>query len=234
MWMSGSPLNKRAMPVWRLALALLFALGFTGSAAAAEPVTVRIEGWWGGLRAAEMLLTVDQEARTWTGDIVIHTAGFVHWLTGLMIDAHGHGRSVGTTGDLPDTYTQHVVSFRSDRTVELGFTGDPATGRRVHDKEVFSDASLAARDAENVPDLPETQRQGTMDPIAAVLTLGRRAIAGDRKFTLPVYDGRRRFDLAVEILGHAKHGLNGHPTETIDAVAIVHPIGGFKPYHLRR
>ncbi len=58
-------------------------------------------------------------------------------------------------------------------------------------------------------------------------------MAGERKYVLPVYDGRRRFDLAVEVRGRATHGLLGRNAKTVDAVAIVHPIAGFKPYHQR-
>jgi hypothetical protein len=227
----------RRVGIASLLVAVLAGPALVGRAWAAEPITLHMEGWWGGMQAADILLTVDQGAEghgqdDWDGRLVVHTAGMIKWLTGLVADARGRGRIDGD-GAFPASYLQHVKSRKSDRTVEVGFTGNPPLGMRVKDLETFADPSKQARDAENVPDLPEDQRRGTIDPIAAILSLGSRALAGEHKFTLPVYDGRRRFDLEVAVLGHGKHGLNGQPTTTLDAVAIMHPIGGFKPFHAK-
>jgi len=215
-------------------LCILLAL-IAGSARAGEPTNLRMEGWWGGLHSADILFVVDQPISAsgrWDGELIVRTAGMIKWITGLVADARGQGKYGGPVA-LSETYRQRVKSNKSDRTVEVGFSGDPPLATRLKDLEIFADPAKQARDAENVPDLPEDQRRGTIDPIAAILTLGHRAVAGENKFTLPVYDGRRRFDLAVEVLGHGKHGLNGQPTETLDAVAVVHPIGGFKPFHVK-
>lgn len=216
----------------RAALVLALALVAAGPAGAAEPVTLFMQGWWGGFKGADIQFTVDEENGGWKGRFLVHGAGLVRWMTKLEADAGGHGK-LGPVGPMPDSYIQHVVSNKSERTVELGFRGDPPVGARLSDREVYADPSKQARDPENVPDLPEAQRRDTMDPIAAILSLGERAVMGDKHFTLPVYDGRRRFDLEVTVTGPNHHGLLKKQTDTIDAVALVHPIGGFKPYHLK-
>ncbi|HEY1720205.1 MAG TPA: DUF3108 domain-containing protein [Magnetospirillaceae bacterium] len=216
----------------RAALVLALAILAAGPARAAEPVTLYMQGWWGGLKGADIQFTIDEENGGWQSRFAIRGAGMVRWLTKLEAEAGGHGK-LGPGGDQPDSYTQHVVSNKSERTVELAFRGDPPTGSRISDRETYIDPTQQARDPENVPDLPEAQRRDTMDPIAAILSLGHRAVTGDKHFTLPVYDGRRRFDLEVTVTGPNHHGLLGTQTNTIDAVAIVHPIGGFKPYHMK-
>lgn len=217
---------------FRAALPLLVLLAASGAARADGPVTLRMEGWWGGLKGADILFTSNQTKSAWSGEFLVQAAGLLRWLTRLEADARGHGPE-GPEGAAPLSYLQHVVSNKSDRTVELGFGGEPPLGRRLRDVETYADPDKRKRDPENVPDLAEAQRRDTMDPIAAILVLGRRALAGERTYLLNVYDGRRRFDLSVEVRGRATHGLFGRPTETIDAVAIVHPVAGFKPFHYR-
>jgi hypothetical protein len=210
---------------------------FAGPTWADERLVERLEGWWGGLKAADILLSIDDEQgqhgrSDWNGQLQIHTAGIIRLLTGLNAEARGHGH-FDSPPAVSETYLQHVSSNKSDRTVSVAFAGEPPLGARLKDLETYADPKKAARDAENVPDLPEDQRRNTIDPIAAVLNIGRRAVAGETRFTLPVYDGRRRFDLVVEVKGPASHRFDGRQVPTIDAVAVVHPIGGFKPFHAK-
>ncbi len=218
------------MPARRAALIFAFALLAAGPARAAQPTTLLMQAWWGGLKGADIQFTVDEENGGWQGRFLVHGAGIVRWMTKLEADAGGHGQ-LGPVGALPDSYFQHVISNKSDRTVELAFRGEPPIGARLSDRETYIDPGKEARDPENVPDLPEVQRRDTMDPIAAIISLGQRAAKRDKHFILPIYDGRRRFDLDVTVTGPSHHGLLKRQTDTIDAVAIVHPVAGFNPYH---
>ena len=217
-----------------LAFAILL---LAGPAWAGEPIAIQMDGWWGGIKAAQFLLTVEtggaeQTPANWDGALTVNTAGLIKWLTGLVAEVRGHGQ-FATLRARSELYVQHVHSNKSDRTVTVAFAGDPAIGSRTKDIETFTDPKKDARDAENVPDLPEEQRRDTIDPIAAILSLGRRAAGGETRFTLPIYDGRRRFDLAVSVVGPASHNIAGKQYATIDTVAIVHPVAGFKPFHAK-
>jgi hypothetical protein len=218
-----------------LLLALVAGLVLVDRAQAGEPTELRIEGWWGGLKAADILFTVDEPFRDrgdWNGSLLIRTAGVMKWLTRLVAEVQGRGHLDGQDAG-SEAYRQHVSTRKSDRTVEVGFSGVPSLAKRLKDIETYADPSKLARDAENVPDLPEDQRRGTIDPIGGILSLGRRALAGETGFVLPIYDGRRRFDLVVAVKGHGMHLLGGRQTMTVDAVATVHPIAGFKPFHAK-
>ena len=223
--------NRAARSLFLFLSGLAAALPIAGPAAA-QPVVLRMEGWWGGFKGADIQFIVDEGDRDWQGRFLVKSAGPIRRLTKLNADATGQGPLAPLAAE-PHSYVQHVVSNKSERTVELGFSGTPPLGRRISDREVYADPDRQARDPENVPDLPEEQRRGAMDPIAALLTLGRRIVAGEKHFVLPVYDGRRRFDLAVDLAGPRTHGLLGTRRTTLDAVAVVHPIAGFKPFHLR-
>jgi hypothetical protein len=220
-------LARRAAPI----LAAAF-LAVAPVRASAQPITLVMQGWWGGFKGADIEFTSDETSNTWQGRFAVHGAGIVRWLTKLEADAGGHG-AMGPVSALPQSYFQHVVSNKSERTVELAFRGDPPLGARLSDREIYVNPAKQARDPEAVPDLPEEQRRATMDPISAILSLGRRVAAGDKRFTLPIYDGRRRFDLDVTLTGPGQHRLIGQWRKTIDAIAIVHPIAGFNAYHRR-
>jgi hypothetical protein len=221
----------------RLFLAVLGLILLVGPARADDRVVERMEGWWGGMKAADIMLTVDESSRSagpinWDGMLEIHSSGIIKWLTGLTAEARGHGH-FSSPPAVSESYLQHVRSNKSDRTVSVAYAGDTSLATRTKDLETFADPTKAARDAENVPDLPEDERRGTIDPIAAVLSIGRRAAAGEKRFVLAVYDGRRRFDLAVEVTGPGSHHFDGRQVATLDAIATVHPIGGFKPFHVK-
>lgn len=197
----------------------------------AAPVTLVMQGWWGGTKAADILLTASDGSERWRGSMQIRSAGIIHWLTGVETDIEGEGR-VTRGALLPDDYRQHVTSYKSERMVELAFSGEPPLGRRLRDERIRVDPS-ATHDPEAVPDLPEEQRRDTIDPLAAILGLGHRALAGESRFTLPVYDGRRRYDLAVQVAGHRRVPIDGHDRDVIAVNLVMHPIAGFNRYHLR-
>lgn len=59
-------------------------------------------------------------------------------------------------------------------------------------------------DEDNRDDIPESLRLGTFDPLSAVLMLTEAvALQGNCDAVVPVFDGRRRFDLTAEDLGPA-------------------------------
>ncbi len=213
----------------RFAGALLLAL------LAASPVRAdssRLEGFWGGLKGADILFSAAETEAGWEGRIAIRSAGFLRVLGGFDTEVEAHG-PVGDRGAIPEDYSQHVISRSSDRIVEVRYAGEPILGSRVRDLVLFADPSRSKRDGENLPEPPESMRMGAIDPLSAILALGRHAIAGETRFTLPVYDGRRRFDVEVAVLGPGRIEIGGQERNSLRLRATVHPLAGFRPFHLR-
>lgn len=64
-------------------------------------------------------------------------------------------------------------------------------------------------DEDDRDDIPERLRIGTFDPLSAVLMLTQAvALQGNCEAVVPVFDGRRRFDLTAEDLGPAQIDAN--------------------------
>ena len=64
------------------------------------------------------------------------------------------------------------------------------------------------------------------------MEIGRRSSAGETSFNLPIFDGLRRYDLAVTAIAQRHHTIKDKEYDTIDLAVAFHPVGGFKPRQL--
>ena len=91
-----------------------------------------------------------------------------------------------------------------------------------------ADGTVAERgsdDTSRKPPLPETFRKDSVDPLSALERIREalRTAGPGRRFTIPVYDGARRFDIVGEIL--PRH----NPADgTLRAELTLRPIAGFR------
>ena len=218
-----------------LRLTLLSSLGLAvaGSCLAALPSPTgegeTMQAWWGGLRAADIAFTAELADGAYRGHLTIRTRGMVHWLTGLDLDAEGSGKMTAG-GPIPERFEQTTISRRGERVVQLGFVGPVA--QVLADRETLASTAEPDPEPEDATPLPEALRKDVLDPVAAILALGRRAKAGERSFAVAVFDGRKRYDLAVTSQGQASHNIAGKVFDTIDLRVVIHPLHGFKPRHL--
>jgi hypothetical protein len=88
------------------------------------------------------------------------------------------------------------------------------------------------KDAKRQLQMPETLKSGTLDPASAVFSIIEAfAQLGRCEGSIPVYDGRRRYDLVVTQVGTrdlrpSSYGMYSGPA-TVCQVA-VEPLAGFK------
>jgi len=207
-------------------LALLVACG---CATAAEPESLSFQVSWGGLDAAEISFVAEQQGGRYHGHLSVHTHGMTHWMTNLMIESDTRG--VMTAGGFcPDAFSQTTNSKDTVRQVVLRFSGQCEVAETVLDEERRDDASLVTPDPDDEPPVvPEQARHHVLDPVSALFEIGRRGVAGEGVFVLPVFDGRRRYDLLVEAVGPGRHDVGGASYETLDLRVVVKPLFGFKP-----
>lgn len=212
-----------------LAAALLAAtVPLSGAAPLAPPeVALRYRSDWGGLHTADMVLTAQKAPGAYDLRLHIRTRGAVGWLFGLDLVAESGGR--GDESLEPLRYQYHALSPENENLVALRFDPDTGLGHRVTArKRTLPDGQWAADRPDEAP-LAAALRTGVFDPLSAFLAFGeetRRAVAaGQTGFAVPVFDGRRRFDLAATI-GTAT------PAGTIRLRMTVKPVAGFKKRHL--
>ncbi|PKU23627.1 DUF3108 domain-containing protein [Telmatospirillum siberiense] len=208
---------------------LLVWLGACGSGRAAEPESLSFQAYCGGLDAAEISFVAEQQDGRYHGHLSILTHGMTHWMTRLLVDSDSWG-TVTPTGFRPLTFSQVSSSREKNRRIEMRFVDEGETAEKLVDDERRNDASLAPADPDDLdPPVPEEARHHVLDPVTALFEMGRRGMAGEKTFVLAVFDGRRRYDLAVEAVGPGSHDIGGKTYDTLDLKAVMNPLYGFRP-----
>ncbi len=168
-----------AIPV----LALLLA----ARAAAAEDVGMALDYdvRFGPLRLLSMAMTTHAAGERYDARMVLQTQGWIARLFPWRSESASRGRRDGDRL-IVEHHRANGTYRQTRRSVEIDY-GDDGTVR----SRVAPPPEQDSRDA-----VPEALQQGTIDPITASLT----AIVGGCRGRLPVFDGRRRYDLMLEEL----------------------------------
>jgi hypothetical protein len=175
----------------RIVAILLAASGMVSATARADDVSALYRVTWAGLPAAQIRLTLHDGGGAYRDEIAIGTQG----LSWLVTHFRGVAVSEGTvtTGGAPtprDYASNYDLHRRKDRALRMSFIA--RNGMVISER--------AAGDTSRKPELAEPFRRNVIDPLS-VMTLIRAAVRrGETAFTIPVYDGARRFDAAVRVL----------------------------------
>ena len=211
------------------ALAILPAAAATPEAAADAPaastrITACYEIAWGGIGFANLSLTVTAE-RSFRAETRIQTFGLVDLFgpfhydatsDGRLVDAEFalHGRYIVLDGDKPDKLERIALDF------------DPNSG-------AVAQQVTPPRHRERVE---PAQRTGAVDPLTALLqargAIRRSLLGGPSTVLVPIYDGSKRYDLELEVLGHIRQTFGRTEWSLIHATARLRPIAGFRPHQL--
>ena len=191
-------------------------LAITAGPAAAEDVTASYSALWAGLPAATIRLTLRDSGAAYHDEIEIATEGLPHLFTHFRATAAAEGRLTADRTAEPSSYlAAYDLRKRRDRKVSMHFV--PRSGGVV--------AERAPDDTSRKPALPEKFRRDSVDPLSALERIREalRTTGPGRRFTIPVYDGARRFDIVGEILPK-----KGQPDGTLRAELTLRPIAGFR------
>ncbi len=202
--------------------------------AAAEDIVANYSAFWAGLPAANIRLTlhdvsvghdasVGHEASVgrdssvgYHDEIEITTLGLPHLLSRFRATASAEGRLGTDRTAEPSRYlAAYDLRKRRNSRVSMLFV------RR-------SSATVAERgpdDTSRKPPLAEAFRKNSVDPLSALERIREalHAAGPGRRFTIPVYDGARRFDIVGEILRRS-NPVDG----TLRAELTLRPIAGFR------
>ena len=193
--------------------AFLVSVALFGNARAAE-VSALYQAYWAGLPAGEIRLTLRDEAAAYRDQIDIRSEGLPRLISRFRGTAVTEGRLAG--GPLPEPVRYEAaydLRKRRDRKLSMHFI---AKGGAVI-------AERGAADTSRKPPLPEEFRRGVLDPLSALTAIRRELRRGNRgSFSLPVYDGARRFD----VMGRVLPKRAGQTVVEIELT--LKPIAGFK------
>ncbi len=207
----------RLFPAW-LGCAVGLTLLATASARplAAEDIVVVYDAFWAGLPAGKIRLKLQDAVPIYHNEIEIETQGLPHLFTRFRATALAEGRLVADRPAEPAHYRAlYDLRKRRDRRVSMQFVS--RTGATI--------AERGPDDTSRKPPLAEMFRKNIVDPLSALESI-RAALRAPRRvpaFTIPVYDGARRFDIVGHILPKRD------PSESILRVELtLRPIAGFK------
>jgi hypothetical protein len=203
-----------------LAFTLLLASPF--GAGRSEPLqqgpVLHYSASWAGLPAADIDLLLAADGSGYHDEIMIRTKGLPHWFTNFSGDAVSDGDYAADGTALPQRYDAlYTLRHRRDKRIQLRMVGPEATRLTLRGPE----------DGSNKPPLAEAYRQNVLDPISALSAirhdLAEHGRAPGRDFTIPVFDGARRFD----VIGHIVPAT-AEAGKIVQLALTLRPIAGFK------
>ena len=166
----------------------------------APEFTVHYELYTGGLRTLGIDAKAQLEADRYALTADIHSLGFLNWLFSYHA-RHQAGGHLIEGGIRPDLYANSGVWNGGSRSVTLsyGSTG-PLT------VEALPPATTDEREP-----VPTDLWAHTVDPLSLVLAVNRQADAeAPCSVTVPVFDGRRRYNLHLTPLGAERLQANSY------------------------
>jgi Protein of unknown function (DUF3108) len=200
-----------------LATSLLAAAGQSDSGRA-QPLVAVYDAIWAGVPAARIRLELGGDGTRYQDAIVIRTDGLLHLVTRFRASATAAG-SVGPTLSVEPLHYDAVYDLRKRRNSRVSMRFVVRGGGVI--------AERGPGDTSRKPPLEEGYRHDAVDPLSALErireTLRASLQRGGNSFSIPVYDGARRFDLRGRVLPIS--GGDGH---SLQVVLTFLPIAGFK------
>ncbi|MGH7029103.1 MAG: DUF3108 domain-containing protein [Stellaceae bacterium] len=213
---AGSPRRRVGRVIPPLAGFVIAFMVMAGGPARADEIVAVYHAYWAGLPAGEIRLEMRDGAGSYSDRIEIRTEGLPRLVTHFRGAAQADGSLAPGRPAAPARYDAlYNLRKRHDSRISMRFVGR-------------GDARLAERgprDTSRKPPLAERFRRDAVDPITAVERL-REAIAAesaDRSFSIPVYDGARRFDVIGRVLPQQDRTEN-----VLHLELSLRPIAGFK------
>ena len=202
---------------WLLATTLLWAE--TGAHPAdADDVGAVYAAYWAGVPAAQIRLSLSEDAAAYRSRIEITTEGLPALLSRFRATAIAEGR-LGADRPVQPEHYDAIYDLRKRHNSHISMLFIDRAGAVV--------AERGPEDTSHKPPLAEGFRRNAVDPLTAlerirgaVRTLRQRP---EGSFTVPVFDGARRFDIIGRMLP-SKDAAD----RVLQVELTLRPIAGFK------
>ncbi|HVH79841.1 MAG TPA: DUF3108 domain-containing protein [Stellaceae bacterium] len=145
---------------------------------------------WAGVPAAEIRLSLHEDGAAYRNEFAISSEGLPHLVTHFRGTAVAQGRFSGITVAPASFDANYDLRKRKDRKLRMSFVS--------RNGAIF--AERGAADTSRKPELKEQFRRDVIDPLSVITQIRARIRRGETGFTLPVYDGARRFNAEVRVL----------------------------------
>jgi hypothetical protein len=164
------------------------------STASAETISARYEVYTGGFKALSIQARAAIGDRAYEIDADLKTTGVIDWILRFTQKLEGRGQ-IETTAT-PRRYVSDGTFFGTHRSIRLDYRPDGGIDALLDPPN---------NDDDRTP-VPEAMKAGTIDPVTAFVALNRAAAASGSPCSgkMPIFDGRRRFNLVFEEDGLAE------------------------------
>ncbi len=212
----------------------------------------------GGLHIADLMVTLDQSQTGYTTNLDVVSRGVVRWVQSFRASVTGHGDFAPTQLDdgvqtlLPEPKKFHREWTGGEIASLMTMTFDPDTRKAIVAAErlynPLTDEDLSredmpwyrpGRDQQREP-VPEDLRLGVLDPMGAFIAARHQLLAQEgavekpRRFSVPIFDGRRRYDIVGETAAPRTVNINDEDVSVIPVSVELKPVHGFNERSLER
>lgn len=174
--------------------------------------------YYSGFKIGEATGRLQRGESQYALNVAARTAGVLGWMMSIDQQASSNGQ----LRDLPEAewHRNHNMDGDNRNWIELAFTPEDIEIVDAHPHP----------DTETRSPVPAEMKKGALDPLSAVLALGM-TVTGPRQCnsTVPVFDGRRRYDAVVEHLGNETYTGPQGPRETLRCHFRFVRHGGYRP-----
>jgi hypothetical protein len=194
--------GRRFLPAIALALGLLPGQVLAAEAAPARSADLTYDVYVGGLHIFSFDVALSLQPESYRVTAAGETRGMIGWFTTWTVKLQADG--LDQNGRIvPQLYRAESQWQSLHRITELGF----AEGGR-YDLKVTPPPEP---DPDIEGELPESLPDGIVDPLSFALAASRALQQNGRcDQTVPVFDGQRRYDLAVKQIGEIVLPPNGY------------------------
>lgn len=193
----------------------------------------------GGLHVADFLAEFSENPDGYRTTLTMETRGMARWFQDFRAELVGEGKMVIETGrgltPVPRVFDRAWTAQTVGATLSIGF--DPVTRLAQAEERMFNPQTGEtlsfedmewSQDRELPPPVPDDLRTGVFDPMAAFVAARAQIHHGGRNsFRVPIYDGRRRYDLVGEVEAPREFWMGGRDVELVPVMARVEPVFGF-------
>ncbi|MGF1474363.1 MAG: DUF3108 domain-containing protein [Geminicoccaceae bacterium] len=189
--------------------------------AASPPVTLDMEMTYSGFDVGDVTLLSDASGGPVVTRIDLRSTGLVRLLTGSKGWAEA-ATQLDEEGDpQPSRYDSYFETRRYNRQIMIRYD--------EQDGDVSSLQTLKRGQPQD-SEVPPAMRNGTIDPMTLLFALRHWLVDRDRAETstvFEVFDGRRRYDVAVSLLDRVNMTFAGEKRWAIRLRLVMEPLAGF-------
>jgi hypothetical protein len=200
--------------------ALAMAVPARASMAPTDRMSLLYEVYSGGFLVLNFQLDMALAPESYDVTARINSAGFVGWFLSWRQVAESQGQ-LRPDGVSPTQHRSQAVFHGRQRSVEIDYNAGTVGDVRVQPP---------ASEDEGRDEVSVEKRREAMDPISSILNAIRRISAGQGcGGRLPVFDGRRRYDLVLTDRSNRPPGapqLAGGPAQQVQCDFVYEPIAG--------